>query len=163
MPIAHYLADAQVPFETLLYPPAYTAQRRAEHLGVSGRTVVKSILLQGPAGYFLAVLSASARVNTDLLAAILEGPVHLAPPGDVARIFCDCEWGVTLPFGSRYGLPTYLDATISPDAWLVMPSQFHHEALRLRCRDFELVERPRRLALAAWTGTKSPVIPRRRQ
>jgi prolyl-tRNA editing enzyme YbaK/EbsC (Cys-tRNA(Pro) deacylase) len=148
MGIAQYLADERVPFETLWYPPAYTAQRRAQHLGVSGRTVVKCVLLKGPAGYLVAVLPAAARVNTESLAKVLEGPVQLAETSDVSRIFGDCEWGVTLPFGSRYGLPTFLDASLDPDAVLVMPSHFHHEALRLRCRDFEQLERPRRLPLA---------------
>jgi Ala-tRNA(Pro) deacylase len=148
MSIPQDLADQQIPFETLQYPPAYSSQRRAKYLRVPGRWVLKSVLLHGPSGDCLAILPATERVNTQALAEVLGGPVRLADAEEVARRFADCEWGVAVPFGSRYGLPTYLDASLPADAVLIFPSHFHHEAVRLRCRDFERAERPRRLCLA---------------
>lgn len=148
MCIAQFLADHEIPFETLHYPPAYTAQRRAAYLRISGRNVVKSVLLRGPGGYLVAILPATARVNTEALSAALGGPVHLAKAEDVGRVFADCEWGVAAPVGSQYGLPTYLDAGLTADTELILPADFHHEAVRVRCGDFERAEQPRRLPLA---------------
>jgi Ala-tRNA(Pro) deacylase len=148
MSIAQYLADQHIRFETLYYPPAFTAQRRAAHLRIPGEYVIKSVLLRGPGGYLVAILPATARVNTEALSAALGGPVQIANADDVARVFADCEWGVTAPFGSRYGLPTYLDAGLPPNTELVLPADSHHEAVRVRCGDFERAEQPRRLPLA---------------
>jgi Ala-tRNA(Pro) deacylase len=66
----------------------------------------------------------------------------------MAEAFRDCEWGVVPPFGDLYGLPTLLDDALTPDALLVFETHTHVEAVRLHCRDFERLERPRRLRFA---------------
>src|SRR5271157_5334249 len=109
MRIADLLLEKQVAFETLVHPPAFTAHNRAKFLGVPGARVAKSVLLVGPNGYFLAVLPATHQVDTEELARCLSGPVRLANADEVAQVFLDCEWGVVAPFGTLYGLPTFLD------------------------------------------------------
>jgi len=70
-----FLAEQRVVFETIVHPPAFTAQKRARSLRVSGSHVAKSVLLHGPRGYLLAVLPATQQVDTDALA---QGLVDLA-------------------------------------------------------------------------------------
>jgi Ala-tRNA(Pro) deacylase len=148
MRVPLFLAEHQVVFETIVHPPAFTAQKRAKFLHLPGKLVAKSVLLHGPEGYFLAVLPATHRVDTDALAAALGGPVRLASGAEVAEVFRDCEWGVVPPFGTLYGLSTVLDEAIEPDAAIVFEGHTHGEALRIRCRDFDRLERPRRLRFA---------------
>lgn len=145
MHIGDYLAEQRIAFEWLPHPPAYTAHKRAKYLGVPGKHVAKCVLLVGPSGYLLAVLPATHEVDTQRLGEQLEGPVRLATDREVAGVFTDCEWGVVPPFGTRYGLATLLDDGIEPDAPLVLETHTQFEAVRLRCRDFERLERPRRL------------------
>jgi Ala-tRNA(Pro) deacylase len=146
--VAEFLAQHQVPFEKLLHPPAFTAQKRAHFLHLPGRHVAKSVLLAGPEGYFLAVLAATRHVNPDKLAQALGGPVRLANETEIARVFCDCEWGVVPPFGRLYGLPVVLDDALEPGAEIVFECNSHVEAVRMRCQDFEQLENPRRLNFA---------------
>ena len=148
MRVPDFLAQQRVTFETLLHPPAFTAHNRAKYLHVSGNQVAKSVLLTGPHGHFLAVLSATHHIDTDRLAAELGGPVRLANEQEMAAVFADCEWGVVPPFGTLYGLPTVLDDSLPPDALIVFEGNSHAEAVRLWCRDFERLERPRRLRFA---------------
>jgi Ala-tRNA(Pro) deacylase len=148
MRIDDFLARQRVNYEPVPHPPAFTAQRRAKFLHLSGRQVAKCILLRGPAGYLLAVLPATHHIDTDLLARELGGPVRLADDREITEVFRDCEWGVVPSFGSLYGLPTLLDDSLSPDALLVLETHTHVDAVRLRCRDFERLERPRRLLFA---------------
>jgi Ala-tRNA(Pro) deacylase len=148
MRIADFLAEQQVAFENLLHPPAFTAQKRAKYLRVSGNRVAKSVLLSGPRGFFLAVLPATHRLDPARLAAEAGGPVRLATEREVAAVFPDCEWGVVPPFGSLYGLSTVLDEELSPDTVIVFEGDGHAHAVRLLCRDFERLERPRRLRFA---------------
>ncbi len=145
MRVSDFLAEHQVAFESLLHPPAYCATKRAKYLRVPGSQVAKSVLLAGPDGCFLAVLPATHQVDTQRLAQELGGPVRLATDREIAEVFCDCEWGVVLPFGRLYGLATVLDEELAPDAWIVFEGNSHFEAVRLRCRDFERLEEPRRL------------------
>jgi Ala-tRNA(Pro) deacylase len=148
MRVCQQLAEQQVPFETLVHPPAFTAQRRAKYLHVPGRQVAKGVLLKGPAGYFLAVVPATRQVDMQALAVYLGGPVVLANRDEVAMVFTDCEWGVTAPFGSRYGLPVYLDESLAAVGSLVLEHHSHFEAIRMSSRDFEELEHARRLQFA---------------
>jgi Ala-tRNA(Pro) deacylase len=148
MRVAEYLHEQQVPFESLWHAPSYTAVNRAKYLHVPGGRVAKCVLLQGPAGYLLAVLPATRQVDTLALAEHLGGPVRLAEEHEVARCFGDCEWGVASPFGSRYGLPTYLDESLPAQATIVVEGNSHAEAIRIGGADFERLEKPRRLRFA---------------
>jgi Ala-tRNA(Pro) deacylase len=142
------LADNRVAFETLYHAPAYTAQRRARYLHVPGRQLVKSVLLRAPAGCLLAVLSADTRVDLVALGQMLGGPVRLATADEIPEVFRDCEWGALTPFGSLYGLATVLDDALDPETMILFEGHSHAEAIRMRCRDFERLERPRRLRFA---------------
>jgi Ala-tRNA(Pro) deacylase len=148
MSLTSFLTDQDVDFESIPHPPAYTAQRRAKFLHVPGRFVAKSVLLHGPYGNFLAVLPAIYHVDCERLSVEFEGPVRLARDEQIGEIVRDCEWGVVPPFGRLYGLATLLDDSIPPDAFLVFEGQTHLEAIRLRCSDFERLEKPRRLQFA---------------
>ena len=148
MRVPVFLTEQQVPFETIVHPPAFTAQKRAKYMHVPGRQVAKCVLLAGPEEYVLAVLPATHQVDTDALAMILGGPVRLAESCEVAEVFRDCEWGAVPPFGTLYGLPTILDANLDGEGLLVFEAHTHAQAIRMRCRDFEQLERPVRLRFA---------------
>jgi Ala-tRNA(Pro) deacylase len=148
MRVADFLADKTVSYETLLHPPAFTAQKRAKFLRLSGHQVAKSVLLYGPQGFFLAVVPASLHVDTDRVAEAIGGPVRLADNDEVARLFWDCEWGVVPPFGSLYDLSTVLDDLFAPDTLMVFEANSHGEAIRMLCRDYERLVKPRRLRFA---------------
>jgi Ala-tRNA(Pro) deacylase len=154
MRVPLYLAEQHIAFETLVHPPAFTAQKRAKYLAVSGRQVAKSVLLSGPEGYFLAVLPATEHIDTDALARHCGGPVRLAGDRELAEVFRDCEWGAVPPFGALYGLPTVMEETFAPDSILIFEGHSHAEAIRLHSRDFVRLERPRRLRFTrAWSAS----------
>ena len=59
MRVPQFLSDHDVPFETMVHAPAFTAQKRAKVLHLPGRQIAKTVLLAGPTGQFLAVLPAT--------------------------------------------------------------------------------------------------------
>jgi Ala-tRNA(Pro) deacylase len=143
-----HLTEQRIAFERLAHAPAYSAQKRAKYLRLPGDQVAKSVLFSGPNGYLLAVLPATHQVDTQALATHLGGAVHLANDREIAKVFSDCEWGVVPPFGARYNIPTVLDDGIAPESRIVLETHSRFEAVRMLCRDFERVEKPRRLAFA---------------
>lgn len=143
-----FLAEQNVSYESLPHPPAYTAQKLAKYLHVSGSRVAKCVLLRVAEKFLLAVLPATHRVDTDQLSHDQGDRVRLADDSEIAQVFHDCEWGVVPPFGALYGLQTILDESLAPDTLLVFEGQTHVEAIRLRCGDFERLERPRRFSFA---------------
>lgn len=148
MGVAEFLADQRVPFETLFHAPAFSAQRRAKHLHLPGDQVAKCVLLRRAAGYLVAVLPATRQIDLALLSAALGESVRLGDDREAANLFRDCEWGVVPPFGTLYGVPTLLDDSFDPEAWVVFEGRLHVEAIRMLGRDFERLERPQRLRFA---------------
>jgi Ala-tRNA(Pro) deacylase len=148
MGIADYLTLWQVAFESLPHPPAYTAQQRAKYLGVSGKQVAKAVLVHGPAGFLLAILPATHRIDLALLADALTGPVRLATDKELGELFRDCEGGVVPPFGSLYGVPTLLEDGLAPEALLIFEGKTTVDSVRIRCADFERLEKATRRTFA---------------
>jgi Ala-tRNA(Pro) deacylase len=95
----------------------------------------------------LAIVPATRQVDIEAVAIALGGPVRLATSKEVAEIFADCEWGSLVPFGGLYGLPTLLDEGFDRDSVLVFEAHLHAVAIRLRCVDFERLEKPKRTKL----------------
>jgi Ala-tRNA(Pro) deacylase len=149
MLVPQFLADQQVAFETLVHPPAFTAQKRARVLHIPGRHVIKAVVLITGRGTMLAVLPAPLHVDLAKVAVALETEVRLASEDDVVDVFRDCERGALTPFGRLYGLTTLLDLSLAPQDYIVFEAQRHGVAIRMRCCDFELLEQPRRMALSS--------------
>ena len=68
MRVSEFLSESHVAYETLVHPPVFTAQRRAHLLHITGKRVIKAVLLKSAVrGFFLAVLpaetSAAPHVN----------------------------------------------------------------------------------------------------
>jgi Ala-tRNA(Pro) deacylase len=148
MRVPNYLADLHVPFETVVHPPAYTATKRARVMHVPGKWLAKCVLLAGPHGYVLAILPATHVIELTAVAQALGGPVRLARVEEIADVFRDCEWGTLVPFGTLYGMPTILDESLDTEGTLIFEAHLHALAIRMRCRDFERLEQPRRFAFA---------------
>jgi Ala-tRNA(Pro) deacylase len=148
MRVSDYLSDQQIAFEEMVHPPTYTSEKLAKSLHISGRQVMKSVLLKGPRGFFLAVLPAAQLIDLARLSMHLVGSVRLAAVEELRERFTDCEWGALMPFGRLYGLKTILEATIPPDAEIVFEAQRHAVAIRMVCRDYVKLEQPERLAFA---------------
>ena len=72
MRVPEYLTESHVPYETMVHPPVFTAQRRAHLLHIPGKKVMKAVLLATPFGYYLAVLPASHRVDLEAVARCLQ-------------------------------------------------------------------------------------------
>jgi len=170
MRVPSFLTEQHVPFETIVHPPTFTASKRARFLHVPGKHLAKCVLLEvvgptcrvGPVAdgtyiaevlpgrqdLLLAILPATHHVDLRMVADNVGGPVSLARGEEIPEVFRDCEWGGLVPFGSLYGLPSLLDDSFDPEAFLVFEAHLHAVAIRMRCRDFERLENPRRLSFA---------------
>jgi Ala-tRNA(Pro) deacylase len=148
MRVSQFLSDQHIAFEEMVHPPAYTSQKLARFLRISGRQVVKSILLKGPGGFFLAVLPAAQLIDLLRLSEQMASAVRLATVEELCERFADCEWGALMPFGRLYGMATILEATIPLDATIVFEAQQHAVAIKMQCRDYVRLEHPGRLFFA---------------
>jgi Ala-tRNA(Pro) deacylase len=141
--LVNYLTQRGVCFESIEHPATYTAPELAESVHVKGRDVAKPILLKTPHGFVLAIVPSTHRVDLSAMEAVLDDrPVTLATEGETSKLFPDVEIGVVPPFGSHYGLRTYLDVHLAGCATIVFQGSSHREAIRMTVEDFEMIEHP---------------------
>jgi Ala-tRNA(Pro) deacylase len=138
-----YLDESGVRYEAIRHGEAYTAQEIASTMHVSGKNMVKSVILKSDAGYLMAVLPADRRVDVAALRADLGfRMVALATEEEIKKIFPDCEAGAMPPFGNLYGLPVYADSALREDKNRVFNAGTHNEAVRMTYTDFFRLARP---------------------
>jgi Ala-tRNA(Pro) deacylase len=158
MTIREYLRNRSVPFSVILHAPAPSSSRVAQAVHLSGQKVAKAVLLRSGSEYLLAVLPATHRVSLGRLGEFLgTADLRLATEEELDRVFTDCEHGALPPFGKLYGVPTIVDSSLAASGEILIEGNFRHEGLRMRFRDYEQVEEPRKARFA------EPTAPRRRR
>src|SRR5262245_26104214 len=116
MNVHKFLQQRSVPFQMLDHAPTYAAQRLAQVMHVSGAEVAKVVLLRADDGFVLAVLPATRSVNIDRVGELVGAArIKLASERECGVCFPDCELGALPPFGSKYGLRTLVDRSLSED------------------------------------------------
>jgi len=145
MNIVNYLETKKVPFALETHSDTFDAQHLAHALHVPGHSVAKTVLLRAnhDYAYVLAVLPATHRVDLQRLSQVLGGAnVQLATEVEIGKHCPDCEFGVLPPFGSQYALNTIVDESLVSDQEIVLQGNTHHEAIRMKYRDFYKLEHP---------------------
>lgn len=126
--VEEFLADHHVDYELVNHPRAVTAMRAAEAAHVPGDRLAKSVLLEDDAGYLIAVIPATHRVDLGKLHRQLKRRVGLAIEREVATLFPDCDPGAIPATGAAYRVDTIVDDSLleQPDVYF---ESGDHEAL----------------------------------
>lgn len=144
-----FLDEHRVPYHILRHHRTYTAQEIAAALHLPGKEIAKVVLVRYDGEYAMAVLPAPMKVDLDVLASEAGWPkAELAGEGDMLRLFPDCQTGAMPPFGNLYGLPVYVDKTLTDDKEIVFEAGSHEEAIKMAYGDFERLVHPTVLSFA---------------
>jgi Ala-tRNA(Pro) deacylase len=68
--------------------------------------------------------------------------IQLATEVEIADRFPDCEFGALPPLGSRYGVETLVDRSLTSDEYIVFAADKHDEAIRMSYAAFNELEHP---------------------
>lgn len=104
-----YLESEQLSYEILQHPHTSSSAETADAAYIWDDQLAKSVLLEDEAGYVMAVLPASHRVDLKKLREQLHRPLELASESEIGEIFVDCEVGAIPPLGRAYGIPMIYD------------------------------------------------------
>ena len=137
--------DAQgVKYVTITHSEAFTAQEVAASSHISGREIVKTVMVAVDGVMSMAVLTASCEIDFHLLKKALGAKrVELADETAFTTLFSDCETGAMPPFGNLYDMPVYADARLAEDKEIAFNAGSHTELIRMAYADFERLVKPR--------------------
>ena len=145
MDVKDFLKTHDISYDVLPHRETFGAQRMAQVLHVSGREVSKTVLMRADRGYayIVAVLPANKEIDWRLASEALGGSqLELATEHEIAEHCPDCEFGALPPFGTQYGMHTLMDKSLLDHEEIVFEGNNHHEAIRIRTRDFRQIEEP---------------------
>jgi Ala-tRNA(Pro) deacylase len=144
------LVEHGVKYVVTPHPPAYTAQEVATVEHVSGYVVAKVVMAAVDDRLVMLVLPAAHRVDLQKVERALGATsARLAREEEFARLFPDCDLGAMPPFGNLYGIPVYVDRTLTRDPEIVFNAGSHRETITLAYADFERLVRPEVVEFAA--------------
>lgn len=136
------LNRSRVQYEVLHHPLAYTAQNIAEVEHVKGRSQAKVVMIKSGTQHLMAVCPADHKVDVEKMANITGKPSALEKEEEFKPLFPDCATGAMPPFGSLYGLPTYVDRSLTKNEYIVFEAGTHTDAIKLNYCDYERIVQP---------------------
>jgi Ala-tRNA(Pro) deacylase len=135
--LKEFLDQNRVKYVSLRHSTAYTAQEIAASAHVKGRNMAKTVVVKLGGKLALAVLPAKYHINLEKLkAATGAGAVEIATEEEFTKAFPGCETGAMPPFGNLYGLPVYVDETLSRDEEIAFNAGSHTELIQMTYADF---------------------------
>jgi len=147
MPISRtlkaYLDHERVHYDVLPHPEAFRALAIAQALHTPGKEMAKVVIVKVHERFVMTVLPASWNVDLHRLKTVFATHhVRLATEDEITGLFPDCELGAMPPFGNLYGLPVYVDQSLTEDEDIVFQAGTHSDAIRMRYMDFAVLVFP---------------------
>lgn len=142
--LRNVLKDQHITYSVIHHSPAYTAQEIAARAHVPGKEMAKTVLVKIDGKMVMAVLPAHARLDLDLLKREATAKrIEMANEEEFKYLFPDCEIGAMPPFGSLYGMDTYVADTLTQDEHICFNAGTHQELIKLAYKDYADVVHPK--------------------
>ncbi|UWX57291.1 YbaK/EbsC family protein [Chlorobaculum sp. MV4-Y] len=141
--LREFLDSHHVKYFVISHSPAYTAQDIAAAAHVSGKELVKTVMVSIDGNMAMALLHASRHLDFDRLRELCGSrDVTLAEETAFSGLFPECEIGAMPPFGNLYGLTVYADEELDESRDIVFNAGTHRELLRLSWFDYKRLVKP---------------------
>jgi Ala-tRNA(Pro) deacylase len=138
-----FLADQHTPYSHSIHSTAYTAREVAYRDHTPLHAMAKTVVFVGDGCFGLAVVPANTFVELNRLRDALGVAVlRLATEEEIVRLFPDTEAGAMSPFGNLYGVPVYVDETLTQEETIAFNAGTHRDVIHMKYRDFEWLTAP---------------------
>jgi len=148
--LKEFLDSNNITYNTIMHSPSYTAQEIAASAHISGKEVVKTVLVKIDSKMTMVVLPASNKIDLGLLKkAVGADMVELAAEQEFESRFPDCDIGAMPPFGNLYGMDVFVADKLTSDEEIVFNAGSHSELIKLAYKDFEKLVKPKRAHISS--------------
>lgn len=144
MTVQSYLDEHEVHYRLCRHTSVYTAQELAAAEHVSGRRVIKPVVVRADGQFVLCALPANYRVDlSELKSQLLANDVALADERTIAQLFHDCQPGAVPPIGRLYGMTTLMDESLlCRCGHVTFQAGTHEDAVTMTLADYRRVAQP---------------------
>jgi Ala-tRNA(Pro) deacylase len=140
MNLQSYLDEQGVHYRLSHHPPAFTSQDLAAAEHISGRKVIKPVVVRADGQWFMCALPASHRVDLhELREQLRADDVTLADEQTLSRLFPDCELGAEPPIGKLFGMPTLMDESLVQDDTVTFQAGTHTDSVTMPLAEYRRI------------------------
>jgi Ala-tRNA(Pro) deacylase len=137
-----FLDENNAAYEILHHDAAFTAQEVAHEEHVKGRNHAKVVIVKLNGDLAMAVLPAHRIIDLEKFGKITRKSASIATEEEFRSRFPDCVVGAMPPMGKLYGLPTYVESSLTRDEFIVFKAGTHTCSVKLRYADYERLAQP---------------------
>lgn len=144
MTLHNYLDENAVPYRTSRHDHVFSAQELAAAEHVSGKQVIKPVLIRADGQLVLCVLPACYRIDLDELKRQLPAwHVELVDEPALASACGQWEPGALPPIGRLYGIPTLMDESLlGPGHLVTFAAGTHQDAVTMTLAAYRRIAQP---------------------
>jgi len=140
MTLQSFLDDNQIHYRFCRHQPAYTAQELAAVEHVSGKRVIKPVIVRADGQYFMCALPACYRVDlAELKEQLLADEVEVVDENRLRQRFGDCDLSAAPPIGWLYGMTTLIDESLAHGDRVLFQAGTHEDAVEMSLADYRRV------------------------
>ena len=141
--LKEFLDKHKIKYVSIHHSTAYAASEIAASAHVKGKNLAKTVVVKLDGKLAMAVLPSRYHVSLERLrVASSSGSVALAAEEEFSREFPGCDEGAMPPFGNLYGMPVYVDASLTEDEEIAFNACSHTELVQLAYKDFQALVKP---------------------
>ena len=138
-----FLDEMQVAYRVSHHPTAYTAQDLAMAEHVSGKKVIKPVIVRADEEFVMCALPACYKVDLEELRDQLQvRDIELCHEDKLRELFPDCEVGAAPPIGRLYGMTTLMDESLLRDDHVTFQAGTHNNSVTMSLAHYRRVAQP---------------------
>jgi Ala-tRNA(Pro) deacylase len=143
MNLQNYLDEHGVNYRLSHHDPIYTSQDLAAIEHISGRKVIKPVVVRADGQWVMCALPASYRVDLGELKNQLRAEeLSLADEQQLKTLFPGCELGAEPPIGKLFGMTTLMDESLVADDTVTFQACTHSDAVTMPLIDYRRIASP---------------------
>jgi Ala-tRNA(Pro) deacylase len=135
--VASYLDREQVRYDAIAHVHTVDSSHTAEAAHVPGGQFAKCVLLEDDAGYLMAVIPATHRLDLGAVHRQCNRTLGLATEPELAKLFVGCEPGAVPPLGKAFGIDSIVDESLLDREDIYFESGDHRVVVHVSGGDFE--------------------------
>jgi Ala-tRNA(Pro) deacylase len=140
MSLQSFLDDNQIHYRITRHNPAYTAQELAAVEHVSGKRVIKPVIIRADGQFYMCALPACYRVDLgELKQQLLADEVEVVDERHLRERFGDCDLDAAPPIGWFYGMTTLIDESLIHGDRVMFQAGTHVDAVEMSLADYRRV------------------------
>jgi Ala-tRNA(Pro) deacylase len=141
-----FLDENHVNFRSIPHTAAYTAQEIAALSHISGKELVKTVIIKVDGKLAMFIEPANHKLNLKALEKMLGAKkIELATESEFAEWFPECELGAMPPFGNLYNMNVFMEDSLAEDEKIAFNAGSHEDLVEMAFKDFEKLVKPQKV------------------